>query len=123
MILLAIMKQERRYRRFLIEGMDVKCRIFFNTEVKIHNISLGGVAFSLNKRLNMGQKYALKIESGSSTISLEGIVVWAKIASLTKEFKGKKLPIYEVGMSFNEMLTGKAADLLNFIDRSHSTLE
>jgi len=110
------MKKERRYRRFLIEGMDVKCRIFFNTEVKIHNISLGGVALSLNKRLNMGQKYTLKIESESNTISLEGVVVWEKITSLTREVKGKKFPIYEVGMSFDEVLTGKGADLLNFID-------
>ena len=70
----------------------------------------------------MGQKYTLKIESGSNTISLEGVVVWAKITCLTKEFKGKKLPIYEVGMSFDKMLTGKAADLLNFIDeKRHST--
>ena len=96
--------------------MDVQCRIFFNTEVKIHNISLGGVALSLNKRLNMGQKYTLKIESESNTISLEGIVVWEKITNLTRKVKGKKFPIYEVGMSFDEMLTGKGADLLNFID-------
>jgi len=112
------MKKERRYRRFLIEGMDVKCRIFFNTEVKIHNISLGGVALSLNKRLNMGQKYTLKIESESNTISLKGVVVWEKITSLTKEVSGKKLPIYEVGMSFDEVLTGKGADLLNIIDEN-----
>jgi hypothetical protein len=112
------MKEERRYRRFLIEGMDVQCRIFFNTEVKIHNISLGGVALSLDKRLNMGQKYTLKIESESNTISLEGIVVWAKITSLTRDVKGKKLPIYEVGMSFDEVLTGKGADLLDFIRKA-----
>ena len=84
------MKEKRRYKRFIIEGMDVQCRMFFTTEVKILDISFGGVALSLNKRLNMGQEYTLKIESESNTMSLKGIVVWENMASLiTREVKGK----------------------------------
>lgn len=109
------MKEKRRYRRFLIEGMDVQCRMFFTTKVKILNISFGGAALSVNKRLNMGEEYTLKIESESNTISLKGIVAWVKMTRLTREVKGKKLPIYEVGMRFDEVLTGKGVDLLNFI--------
>jgi len=55
--------EERRYKRFFIEGKDVQCRMFFATEVEILNISFGGGALSLNKRLNMGEEYTLKIES------------------------------------------------------------
>ena len=100
MILLINMKEKRRYKRFLIEGMDVQCRMFFTTEVKILDISFGGAALSLNKRLNMGEKYTLKIESENNTISLEGVVVWENMTSLTREVKGKKFPIYEVGIKF-----------------------
>jgi len=109
------MKERRRYTRFLIEGMEVQCRMFFATEVNILNMSLGGVALSLNKRLNMGEKYTLKIDSEGKTISLEGVVVWERMTGVTKEVKGKKFPIYEVGIKFDEVLTGKGADLLNFI--------
>jgi len=109
------MKEKRRYRRFLIEGMDVQCRMFFTTEVKIVDISFGGVALRLNKRLNMGQEYTLKIESESETISLKGIVVWENMTSLIGEIKDKEFPIYEVGIKFKEVLTGKGANLLNFI--------
>jgi hypothetical protein len=109
------MKEKRRHKRFLIEGMDVQCRMFFTTEVKILDISFGGVALSLNKRLNMGQEYTLKIESGSNAISLKGVVVWENMTSLTREVKGNKFPIYEVGIKFHEVLTGKGAALLNFI--------
>ena len=109
------MKEKRRYKRFLIEGMDVKCRVFFTTEVKILDISFGGVALSVNKRLNMGQEYTLKIESESNTISLKGVVVWENMTSLTSEVKGKNFPIYEVGIKFHEVLTGKGVALLNFI--------
>lgn len=109
------MKEKRRYKRFIIEGMDVKCRMFFSTEVKIINISFGGVALSLNKRLNMGEKYTLKIESERNIISLEGVVIWEKMTGLTSEVKGKKLPIYEAGLRFDDVLTGKGADLFDFI--------
>ena len=95
--------------------MEVQCRMFFATEVNILNMSLGGVALSLNKRLNMGEKYTLKIDSEGKTISLEGVVVWERMTGVTKEVKGKKFPIYEVGIKFDEVLTGKGADLLNFI--------
>jgi len=109
------MKERRKHTRFLIEGMEVQCRMFFTTEVNILNMSLGGVALSLNKRLNMGEKYTLKIDSEGKTISLEGVVVWERMTGVTKEVKGKKFPIYEVGIKFDEVLTGKGADLLNFI--------
>ena len=114
------MKEKRSYKRFLIEGMDVRCRMFFTTEVKILNMSFGGVALSLNKRLNMGEKYTLKIETEDKIISLEGVVVWEKMTSLTREMKGKKFPIYEVGMRFDEVLTGKGAELFNFISANIS---
>jgi Tfp pilus assembly protein PilZ len=114
------MKEKRRYKRFSIEGMDVQCRIFFTTEVKIINISFGGVALSLNKKLNMGEEYTLKIESESNTISLRGVVVWEKMTRLTSEAQGKEFPIYEVGMRFDEVLTEKGANLLDFISENIS---
>jgi len=114
-VILFLNMEERRYKRFFIEGMDVQCRMFFATEVEILNISFGGGALSLNKRLNMGEEYTLKIESDSHTISLKGVVVWVKMTSLTREVKGEKFPIYEVGMRFDDVLTGEGADLLNFI--------
>jgi hypothetical protein len=114
-ILFVNMKERRRCKRFVIEGMDVQCRMFFATEVKILDISFSGVALSLNKRLNIGDKYTLKIESESNTISLKGVVVWGKMTSLTRDVKDKKFPIYEVGMRFDEVLTGEVAELLNFI--------
>jgi hypothetical protein len=114
------MKNRRKYKRFLIEGMDLQCKMFFTTEVKILNVSFGGVALSLSKRLNMGEEYTLKIEYESNTISLKGIVVWVTMTSLTRVIKDKTFPIYEVGIRFDEILTGKGADLLNFISENIS---
>ncbi len=88
--------------------MDVKCRRLFATDVKILNISFGGVALSLNKRLKMGDEYTLKLESEDNTISLKGVVVWEKMTGLAKEVKGKEFPVYEAGIRFNDVLTGKS---------------
>ena len=114
------MKENRRYTRFLIEGMEVQCRMFFTTEVTILNMSFGGVAISLSKRLNMGQRYTLNIESENNTMSLEGVVVWEKMTDARRDVKGKKLPIYEAGIRFDEVLTLKGADLLNFMNKNMS---
>lgn len=108
-------EERRRHKRYAIEGMDVQCRMFFTTAVKILNISLGGVSLSLNKRLNMGEEYTLKIESKTNTITLKGVVVWANIAGHTEEREGNKVPIYEVGIRFSDVLTGTGNDLLHFI--------
>jgi len=108
-------QERRRHKRFLIEGMDVKCRRLFATDVKILNISFGGIALSLNKRLQMGDEYTLKLESEDNTISLKGVVVWEKMTGLANEVQGRKFPVYEAGIRFNEVLTGKGTDLLNFI--------
>lgn len=61
MILFDNVKEKRRYQKFLIEGIDFQCRLFFATDVKIRDISLGGAALSLNKRLNMDKNILLKL--------------------------------------------------------------
>jgi c-di-GMP-binding flagellar brake protein YcgR len=114
-ILLITVKEKRKYKRFLIEGMDVQCNILFTTEVRLLNISLGGAALSLTKRLNMGSEYTLKIDSEDDTISLKGTVVWEKMTSVTREVRGRRLPVYEAGIRFNNVLTERGADLINFI--------
>ena len=99
----------------MVEDMDIRCRMFFATEVNLINISLGGIALNLLKRLNLGEAYTLKIESEKDAISLKGVVVWVKMTSLTKLIKGRKVPVYEAGMRFDEVLTRKGNDLLNFV--------
>ncbi len=109
------MKERRGHKRFLIEGMDVQCKLLFVTEVKLLNISLGGAALSLTKRLNMGGEYTLRVDTEDSTIALKGVVVWEKMTGITRQVRGKKFPVYEAGLRFDDVLTGQGADLMDFI--------
>lgn len=95
--------------------MDIKGRMLFATNVEILNLSLGGASISLNKKLNMGSTYTLKLECRDKALSLTGEVVWEKISGSRKTPKGEVVPIYTAGLNFKEVMTGKASEVMDFI--------
>ena len=112
------MKEKRRYKRFIIEGMDVQCKMFYATDVTVVNMSFNGICLHLSKRLNLGEEYTLKLESTGSSLSVTGVVVWEKLTGRTVKVKNTDLPIYEVGMRFDGVLTNKGNELIDFISGS-----
>ncbi|HXX53094.1 MAG TPA: PilZ domain-containing protein [Thermodesulfovibrionales bacterium] len=114
------MEERRKHRRFIIEGMDIHCKMLFSTEVRVLNISFGGAALSLSEKLNMGAEYTLKIESEESIISVPGIVVWEKMTELKRNERGEMVPHYEVGIQFRDVFTYKGNELVDFIESNLS---
>ncbi len=112
------MKENRRYTRVRIRSMDVKCKMHFDTEIRLLNISLSGACVSLNKPLHMGGHYTIHIDGPDRTFSLKGKVIWARISGSQKNEKGEILPRYEVGLSFEDVLTRKGDDLVHFIEEN-----
>jgi c-di-GMP-binding flagellar brake protein YcgR len=110
------MKENRQQKRFIIEDMDIQCRMLFATEVKLTNISLNGASLILNKKLNIGNRYILHIQSKDREIKLKGSVVWEKIAKLKRNERGENVPIYEVGLRFDDVLADKGVKLIDFIE-------
>jgi c-di-GMP-binding flagellar brake protein YcgR len=114
-------KEQRRHKRYVIEGMDVKCRMLFATEVRLKDISLSGASIVVDKRLNMGSKYTLKVIDGASELSLNGEVVWVSISGSKKTQTGEVVPLYNAGMRFDNVLTGKGAELMGLLNHSANT--
>jgi c-di-GMP-binding flagellar brake protein YcgR len=110
------MEERRKHRRFIIEGMDIRCKMLVSTEVRLLNISFGGAALSVSEKLKMGGEYTLKIESEESVISVPGVVVWEKMTELKKNERGEMVPRYEVGMRFKDVFTYKGNELIDFIE-------
>jgi c-di-GMP-binding flagellar brake protein YcgR len=110
------MKEKRQHTRFIIEDMDIQCRMLFATEVKITNISLNGASLILNKKLNIGNRYILHIQSKDRDIKLKGSVIWEKIAKLKRNERGENVPIYEVGLRFDDVMAEKGVKLIDFIE-------
>ena len=113
------MSDKRRYRRFIVEGMDIHGKIMFSSRVDVLNVSLGGISIITDKRLNIGSEYSLKLEDKEFDISLKGIVIWSEISGSRKGVHGEVTPLYKAGMKFEDILSEKVAKLIDFIE-SHT---
>ncbi len=69
-------QEKRHYERFIVDVMEINSKLIFANEVEILDISLGGVSVRVDRRLNIGNEYTLKIEDKSKAIFLSGAVVW-----------------------------------------------
>ncbi len=111
------MNDKRRYKRFSVDIFGINGKIMFANEVEILDISLGGVSLKVDRRLNIGTEYALKMRSNDQMISVKGSVVWSKISGTKKGSRGDVIPIYSAGMRFSDVLGEKAEELARFIER------
>ncbi|MEW6001887.1 MAG: PilZ domain-containing protein [Nitrospirota bacterium] len=109
------MIDKRRYKRVAVEG--IHGNMIFASNAKIFNISLGGVAIEINKRLTIGNEYTLKLQSKEGHIDLKGVVVWSVLGSSVKDSRGDVIPIYQAGLKFTDVLTDKMSRLIEFIEK------
>ncbi len=112
------MLERRRYKRLVTEGLGIQCKMQFHTNVKLLNISSSGASISLDRRLTMGDEYSLHVECQESSILLKGVVVWKKIVGSKRNEKGEVIPIYEAGIRFNNVITEKGVEIIDFIERN-----
>jgi len=112
------MKDNRKHRRVESKGKDIQCRVQFTTEVRLLNISSTGASIKLNKQLNMGQAYSINVKRGNNSISIKGIVIWEKLTASEKNEVGDLVPVYKAGIKFNNIMTEKGRELINFISEN-----
>jgi len=110
----------RRFKRYSIESLKIRGRMILASTVDIIDISLSGISLKLDRRLNIGNDYALKLEGNGISISVKGTVVWAALHESRKSKSGDLVPIYSIGMKFNDVSKEKISDLITFIE-SHTT--
>ena len=111
---------KRRHPRFIVEG--VQGRMVFASRVEIINISLGGVALTADRRLNIGVEYSLRLEKEGHGVDLRGVVVWSTLSGLRRQPAGESAPEYSAGLRFSGLVSPELQSLLDFID-SNRVLE
>ncbi len=109
--------ERRKNKRFLVEEMGISGRILFATEVKIHDIGLGGACISIEKKLNMGSEYTLEAEHEDEVIQMKATVIWEKISSSRRKSGGEVVPVYTVGLKFKDVMTAQGMEVVNFINK------
>lgn len=110
------MWDNRRYKRFSVEILGISGKMMFANEVEIQDISVGGISLRVDRRLNMGNEYTLKIGNGTKSITLKGSVVWSRISGTKKGLRDEVIPIYTAGMNFVTMSADKTKELTTFLE-------
>jgi len=111
--------ENRRFKRYSVDSVKIKGTMIFARTVDIIDISISGVSLKLDRRLNIGIDYPLKIEGNGICISVKGTVIWASLHESRKTTTGDLIPIYATGMKFNTISKEKITELIEFI-KSHS---
>lgn len=110
------MKERRRYKRFVVDILDISTTMTFAKNVKIYDISIGGVALKVNKRLDIGSEYDLKIEGKGRILSLRGVVIWSFLSESLVDTSGNIIPVYRAGLKFIPVTNDMKAEIEHFID-------
>jgi len=110
------MQGKRRNKRYTLKIAEVEGKMMFASEVKIIDISIDGISVKANRQFNIGSEYLLKLDDKKKVISLKGTVVWSSLGESMKGPGGGLVPIYTVGMKFNNISVEKITELLEFIE-------
>lgn len=107
------MTNRRRHPRFVVENLFGK--MVFASQVEILNMSLSGVAVKVDRRLNIGTEYALKLESQAMATQVKGLVVWSMLSDIGKTPRGEDVSFYTAGIRFTDTMSPSLTAILEFI--------
>jgi PilZ domain len=111
-----VMQDKRRYKRYKLELVEVNGRMSLADKVEIIDISLGGVALRVDRRLNPGREYVLRLGDRAKTFDLKCIVVRSELSGIEKKVNGERAMIYTAGMKFKEDSSVQLTDLFKSIE-------
>lgn len=80
------------------------------TEAEVLNLSLTGAAVATEGRLGMGECYRVLFREGPRRLELR-----AKVARSTLKAGGGKVPVYETGLEFLEVLAERGQEVARFL--------
>jgi hypothetical protein len=110
-------KDMRQRKRYKMDETEIHGKLAFANEVKIHDISLGGISFKADRRINIGKEYLLKLKYKESEISAKGLVVWSVLSESQADSKGNVIPIYSCGLKFNNASNEQIKQFIDLIEK------
>lgn len=111
------MQERRRHKRMPLNGVYGNMFLTFDN-IEIVNMNPGGAAIRLKRNLVVGKEYFLKFDDEGRHMELKCTVVWSGL----KEQRNNPATLYHAGIKFDDIFTGKAATLIDFIE-SHRFAE
>lgn len=109
-------QDKRRHKRYNLELVEVNGRMSLADKVEIIDVSLGGVALRIDRRLNPGREYLLKLGDKAKSFDLKCIVVRSELSGFEEKANGERAMIYTAGMRFKENFSSQIADFFKSIE-------
>jgi hypothetical protein len=106
----------RRHERF--PAKDVRGNFSYAVHANVLNLSMGGLAVRTHTQLNIGRRYRFTLGKSRDSVELGGTVRWCRLAGTEKQDSGDIVPVYEAGIGFEEVLSDKAEELLEFLEKN-----
>jgi hypothetical protein len=119
----AVMQNMRRHKRYRLDLIEVNGQLSLSDKVEILDISLGGVAVKVDRRLNIGREYLLKLREQGKALEVKCIVVRAELSGIEQRANGESVTIYTAGMTFKEGSTTRIADFIKPIEQHKQAKE
>jgi len=107
-----MMLEKRRHKRFRLDLIEINGKLNVADNAEIIDISFGGVALKVDRRLNIGKECLFKLEDKRNSIDVKGIVVRCKLSGLEERYNRDKVSIYTAGMRFQEGSADMVADFI-----------
>ncbi len=109
--------KKRRHKRFRLGVMEINGKMILADKVEIIDISLGGIALTTDRRLNVGKAYMIKLGDKERSVDVKGIIVRCGLTKIEERSNGETVPIYTAGMMFKDISPDKIGDFLNLIEQ------
>ena len=110
------MEDTRRYKRYKMDNTNVHGTIIFASYVKINDISVGGMSLTTEKRLTIGNEYALKIQGKDTQVTVKGKVMWSLLSESIVGSSGDVIPIFKTGIKFADLSTDQENEIIKFVE-------
>ncbi len=109
-----MMLEKRQHKRFGVDLLEINGKLSLTNTVEIIDMSFGGVALKVDRRLNIGKECLLKFEEKEKkkSIDVKGTVARCKLSIIEERFNGQRVSIYTAGMKFEEGSEEKVADFI-----------
>ncbi len=104
--------EKRRHKRFKLDLIGINGKLSPSDQVEIIDMSFGGVALKVDRRLNIGKEYLFKLGEKGNSIDVNGTVVRCKLSSIEERYNGDRISIYTAGMRFQDGTSDQIADFI-----------
>jgi hypothetical protein len=117
--------EKRQSPRYMLNDKEIAAMIGSSDEVKVVDISTGGISFKTSERLEHDKQYIIQLNNKNRVLTLQGALKWISLDEYKKLgsrsepipiFHKELLPIYSVGMQFTNLLGHTSDEVMQFVD-------